>query len=149
MSIRILLLITCITLLISCSPDHAGGTADTGNAKVAAVIYASDGSRAAGVPVICCPVDYLADFASDTFTSPNSRIIETVTDDSGFFAIDSIDAGDYIIEVNDRESSVISIRVGVSDESTSIISLNDTLKPYASLQGNAGQVTDSSLKDIF
>jgi len=146
MSIRFLLLFTCITLLISCSPEHAGGTADTGNAKVAAVIYASDGSRAAGVPVVCCPVDYLADFASDTFTSPNSRIIETVTDDSGFFAIDSIDAGDYIIEVNDRESSVISIRVGVSDESTSIISLNDTLKPYASLQGNAGQVTDSSLK---
>lgn len=146
MSILILLLFTCITLLINCSPDYAGGTADTGNAKVAAVIYASDGSRAAGVPVVCCPIDYLADFASDTSTSPNSRIFETVTDDSGFFTIDSIDAGDYIIEVNDRKSSVITIRVGVSDETTPTISINDTLKPYASLNGNAGQVTDSSLK---
>lgn len=146
MSNRIFLLFTCIALLISCSPDHAGGTADTGNAKVAAVIYTSNGNRAAGVPVICCPVDYLANFASDTSSSPNPKIIETVTDDSGFFTIDSILTGDYIIEVNDRESSVISIRVGVSDQSTSTISLNDTLKPYASLQGNAGQVTDSSLK---
>lgn len=146
MSSLILLLVTCIALLISCSPDYAGGTADTGNAKVAAVIYTSDGKRAAGVPVVCCPVDYLADFASDTSLTPNPRIIETMTDDSGFFAIDSIGTGDYIIEINDRESSVTSIRVGVSEESDSTISLNDTLKPYASLQGNAGQVTDSSLK---
>lgn len=146
MSNLFFLLFTCIALIISCSTDHAGGTADTGNAKVAAVIYTSDGSRAAGVQVICCPIDYLADFASDTISFPNPRIIETVTDDSGFFIIDSIGTGDYIIEVNDRESSVVSIRVGVSDTSTSTISLDDTLKPYASLQGNAGQVTDSSLK---
>ncbi len=146
MSNLILLLLSCVVLFISCSPDHAGGTSDTGNAKVAAVIYTSDGKRAAGVPVVCCPIDYLADFTSDSFSSPNPRIVETMTDDSGFFTIDSIGEGDYIIEVNDRESSVISIRVEVSDQSTSTISLNDTLKSYASLQGNAGQVTDSSLK---
>lgn len=146
MSSLILLLVTCIALLISCSPDHAGGTADTGNAKVAAVIYTIDGKRAAGVPVVCRPVDYLADFTSDTPKTPNPKIIETMTDDSGYFAIDSIGTGDYIIEINDHESSVTSIRVGVSEESDSTISLNDTLKPYAVLQGNAGQVTDSSLK---
>ncbi len=146
MSSLILLLVTCMALLISCSSDHAGGTADTGNAKVAAVIFTSDGKRAAGVPVVCCPANYLADFTSDTSFAPNPRIIETTTDDSGFFAIDSIGTGDYIIEINDRKSTVTSIRVGITIESDSTISLSDTLKPYASLQGNAGQVADSSLK---
>ena len=83
MSSLILLLVTCIALLISCSPDYAGGTADTGNAKVAAVIYTSDGKRAAGVPVVCCPVDYLADFASDTSLTPNPRIICHCLNDFG------------------------------------------------------------------
>ncbi len=138
----ILLLVTCATILISCSTEYAGGTADTGNAKVAAIIYTGEGKPAAGVSVVCCPVDYLAGIDSG---SAVKKVIETTTDDSGFFALDSIDSGEYIIEVNDHKSSVVSFKVGVSDENSPTVSLKDTLKPYAILQGNAGQTTDTSL----
>ncbi|HEX3019134.1 MAG TPA: DUF2341 domain-containing protein [Chitinispirillaceae bacterium] len=143
---NIFLFFTCISMFIRCTPDTAGGTADTGNAKVAAIIYTSDGKRAAGVSVVCCPDNYLANPVSDISGIGNYGIIHTVTDDSGYFAMDSINCGNYIVEVNDNESSVVSFHFEITDPESSVTPINDTLKPYSILKGNAGQITDSSMQ---
>lgn len=138
------MVIACSLLVVDCS-DHpnAGGTTDTGNARVAAVIYTHDGHRAAGVKVSVFPADYLPAIGSDS-AEDSSRIKELVTDDSGAFKIPAINDGKYVIEVNDEHNSAALMNVTIWASDSQTISLNDTLQPYATIAGNAGKVIDSS-----
>jgi hypothetical protein len=67
---------------------------------------------------------------------------ETTTDDSGRFVIDSMEYGNYSIEVNDREISAALIAATVSSPSPGQII--DTLRPYAGISGNIGLKTGPS-----
>ena len=145
---------TLFLFLFSCSLAYlcycthaptAGGTTDTGNAKIAAVIYTKDGHRAAGASVVIAPSGWLPDISTD-ISSSGYKKINTITDDSGSFSIDSIHNGEYCIEVNDLDSSAILIPITISSEKNSTITLNDTLELYATVQGNAGCVSDTSMQ---
>jgi hypothetical protein len=126
----------CFALLRCGIPPLAGGTTDTGNQMVVATICTPDGGRAAGAIVIVRPASYLKPFAL-----PKSAAIPKVifTDDTGRFVIDSLPAGDYCIEVNDRVSSAVLLKVAIGADSAGQHVLRDTLKPYAGVEGSIGQ----------
>lgn len=136
----------CIALVCKCSiAPNAGGTTDTGNAKVAAVIYTQDGHPAAGASVILVPSTYLSGIGSDSSITRIKYEQVTITDDSGYFQFDSIINGDYCIEINDKDSSSVLLNIMVSQEADSTIHLNDTLQPYATIEGNVGSISDTSI----
>ena len=82
--------------LFRCGPSPlSGGVSDTGNIRVSAVMYNQDGSFAAGVPVTLCPSDYL-ELPDDNQHNNEKKV--TVTNDSGYFCIDSLEPGTYSIE---------------------------------------------------
>ena len=66
-------------------------------------------------------------------------MFETVTDDSGRFVIDSVEAGEYRIEVNDGESAAVLIDVDVGDDETTVDAGTATLAPYAAIRGVVGE----------
>lgn len=138
--------IFCITLICKCTnAPTAGGTTDTGNAKIAATIYTSDGQPAVGVKVVISPAGYLPGIGADSNSIRMQYVKEAETDYSGYFKIKEIDTGDYFIEINDGDSSAVLLKVSVKLSDNKTISLIDTLRPYASIEGNAGSA-DSSIK---
>jgi len=140
-------IIALIALMYGCERlPMAGGTTDTGNARIAAVIYANDGTRAKGASVILRSKDYLSGMQSAAPQSNQARERETVTDDSGHFEIDSMGIGNYCIEVNDGENSATLIAATVSSATSPGMSFIDTLRPYAGIYGTTGLQPGPSLK---
>lgn len=134
----------CLALFCSCvNMSTAGGTTDTENSRIAAVIFTQDGKAAAGVKVTVFPKGYLPSIGADSSTVRILNVKEFITNDIGYFNIPSIDTGAYFIEVDDGNSCAVSLQVVVSSDS-STITLNDTLKPYSTLKGNFESVSDSS-----
>lgn len=115
-------------------PQTAGGSTDTGNPAVCATVRYPDGTPAAGAAVIARPEDYLS--AIDSTGAPE-RGCETTTDASGGFTIDSLEAGAYRIEVNDRTASAALFDIAVvAPGSADIIDAGEqVLQPYATLTG--------------
>ncbi|HEX2958380.1 MAG TPA: hypothetical protein VHO70_16210 [Chitinispirillaceae bacterium] len=143
-SVLFQIVIICSLLVLNCSDQpNAGGTTDTGNARVAAVIYTHDGLRAAGVKVTISPADFLPVIDSDA-DSGSSQLKEYFTDDSGTFKIPDIDEGKYVIEANDDNYSAVQLNITVWASDSQTISLNDTLQPYSTITGNAGILKDTS-----
>ena len=130
-------LAVCVALvLMRCStPQISGGTTDTGNVRVSAVMYHFDGSFAAGASVKMRPEDYLVD--SDTLSNKND-LRETVTDSDGHFQFDSITGGSYCIEINDGKEAAFLFRIIIDsvNEYRKDTVLSGTLKPYAKVEGN-------------
>jgi hypothetical protein len=120
----------------------AGGTTDTGNSRIAGVIYANDGGKAKGASVILRSRDFLSSVQNAELSDNSVLKKETTTDDSGRFVIDSMEYGNYSIEVNDREISAALIAATVSSPSPGQII--DTLRPYAGISGNIGLKTGPS-----
>lgn len=130
-----LFILLCAVFFLRCTlSPTAGGTTDTGNARVAATIYTSDGDPAAGVPVTVCPTGYISEISPDADRFQYVKIFET--DDSGRFSIDSIDIGSYTIEVNDGESGAVLLSITLSDDEDSSLILEDTLFPFATVEGS-------------
>jgi len=129
--------------LFRCGPSPlSGGVSDTGNIRVSAVMYNQDGSFAAGVPVTLCPSDYL-ELPDENQHNNEKRV--TVTNDSGYFCIDSMEPGTYSIEINDRKSSAFLFRINLDlSDTTADTLLSDTLRPYASVKGQITGVNNSA-----
>jgi hypothetical protein len=146
MNFVLLIFTLLLAFTVQCiNPSSAGGTADTGNARVAAVILSSDGTPAGRVPVILTKKEYLAAINSQ---APVWRgdIQFLSTDDSGHVVIDSLDSGDYIIEVNDTSGSAVCLRFSISAATDSTTKLHGIMKSYASIDGNAGPLQDKTQK---
>ena len=127
-----------------CGPTTlSGGTIDTGNAKIMATIHTSAGKLASGAKVSICPATYLPAICADSATNMHQTVKETITDDSGYFHIDTLEAGAYRIEVNDGRSSAALWDVTLDSVATII---DDTLRPYAVVLGNAGTLSDTLIK---
>lgn len=136
-----------LSLICSCTiSPTAGGTSDTGNSKIAAVIYANNGRRASGASVTLVSSKYLSSLDTELNTVVKSDKKKTTTDESGYFSIDSIKSGDYCIEINDNDSSAVLRRISISQSADSTFSLSDTLHPYGKIKGNVGGLTDTSIK---
>ncbi|MBN2037388.1 MAG: DUF2341 domain-containing protein [Chitinispirillaceae bacterium] len=135
---RVVLVLMSLVLILACRcglGPLAGGTTDTGNARVAAAVFKQDGSHAAGATVYVRPVSYLKPFVLPKTASAKNM----VTDDFGKFEIDSLPDGDYCIEVNDRIASSVIFTITVSNQDTNQIVLQDTLRPYAGIEGSIDQ----------
>ena len=121
------------------APDAGGGTTDTGNARVAAVMHTQGGGRAAGAEVTVCRAGYVA------ATGASGDVKTVRTDDTGYFRIDTIDAGAYSIEVNDGNSTAVLLSVTVPSDTDSTVVVSDTLRPYAAVEGHVGASSDSAV----
>ena len=124
----------------------AGGTTDTGNSRVAATIYKNDGSRVKGASVTLRSKNFLSVVSGAGMQKDLVRAKETFTDDSGYFEIDSIESGDYFIEVNDRLFSAALLTATVSGMANSSMFFTDTLRPYAGITGNTSPPSGPSVK---
>jgi hypothetical protein len=134
----------CVALMSRCGPTRlSGGTIDTGNAKLTARIHTSAGSLAVRASVTVCPAEYLPSMGADSAANTLRFVKETATDDSGYFRIDTLDKGAYRIEVNDGSSSAVLLDVTSNDSS---LLIDDTLRPYAAVEGNAGSLSAASIK---
>jgi hypothetical protein len=145
--VKLLFVLACLALTFSLHCERlpiAGGTTDTGNARIAAVIYANDGARAKGASVIFRSKNYLSSIQNADFPGNSTQEKQTTTDDSGRFVIDSVEYGSYSIEVNDRLSSATLIQAKVSSAFGFDKLFSDTLRPYAGISGNIGLQTGSS-----
>ncbi len=133
-----------MALMCSRGPERiAGGTVDTGNAKIAAHILARNGGFAVGASVTLCPSGYLPALGPDSADHRLRFVKETATDDSGYFRIDTIDTGAYRIEINDGKGSAVLLDVALD---TALVVIDTVLRPYASVKGNAGALSNASLK---
>jgi hypothetical protein len=138
-AVFMLVMAALLCVLCSCGKELAGGSSDSGNARVAAVVYTKDGGRAAGASVIVCSGNYLSGIQNDSTQANGASIRKTMTDDSGRFSIDSVDSGDYFIEVNDRVSSAALSEVIVPLHPNRLITYVDTVRPFAGIAGNSGR----------
>lgn len=90
-SIIILLLITVSLFHCGLGPDNAGGSTNTGNARIAGVLLNNDGTKAAQTLVYCIPSEYIPGI------SENIRIFKAITNDSGVYTFDSVAGGSFVI----------------------------------------------------
>ncbi len=120
---------------IGCSVGPiAGGTTDTGNARITAVIHAGDGGRAKKARVTVCPVDYRPGVDADSAERRSLFVKTYTTDDSGSFTTDPLIDGKYSVEVNDLSGRAVLLSAGVSGMER-CGELEDTLRPYAAVKG--------------
>jgi hypothetical protein len=128
-----------LCLLGACSHplQTAGGVSDTGNARVSATLFRSDGTLARNATVILRPSDFLAE-KSGSLGKRLVSIKDTITDESGSFQIESVDTGTYCIEVNDRTSEAVLLKVDIRAGLIDTVLSADTLRPYSTIQGTAG-----------
>lgn len=144
-TVPIVAIVTTLACLCCVSPNAGGGTTDTGNAKVAAVIYTANGARAAHTAVTICPAGYHSGVAADSIEKRQLYVRSIVTDDTGYFEIDTIESGEYSIEINDGVANAVLLKVSISSAMDSMVALEDTLRPYAAIKGSVGNPDDSTI----
>jgi hypothetical protein len=131
---RILITLTAL-LLLSCSGINnlagAGGSSETQNGFTVLALL-PDGKPAREALVRVRPADYFArtgGVIEDVYS-----VIDTATDSSGYLTIDSLENGEYYVEINDTQScaGLFSFTAGAdSGSGTDTITLN----PYARVSG--------------
>jgi len=139
-AIATLLFMTCTS-----SIGTGGGTTDTGNAKVAAIIHTTEGERAVAAEVTVCPANYIPSADPDPDDGEKTSVLTTFTDDTGYFHIDTIDPGLYSIEINDGNSGALLLSVSVAPDTDTTVTFSDTLHSYSTLEGDAGATDDTTM----
>lgn len=102
--IVILFLVSVVILSIfpGCSQAPVAGTgSQAGNGNVTATVLYPDGSPVIGTDVFIRQKDYLEDTSDIAY----ERIPDAVTNSSGVFIIDSVNPGNYFIEINDNKEN--------------------------------------------
>ena len=125
----------CLLMLVSCSDNvmisGAGGQTTNG---ITASVYYPGGEAAANIPFMVRPVEYLSGVNSE-HDLPYQSGVNGTTDDSGVFIIDSLESGDYVIEINNGKGFASALRHHVPD-SAGIIDLGtDTLSTTGAVCG--------------
>jgi len=138
-------LMVSISLLLDCTWSTAGGTTDTGNARMAAIIYTTTGTRAAGAVVTACPAGYFTPLSAGDSAEAAGKKLRTVTDDTGYFSFSDINDGVWYVEVNDLMSSAVRVRVAI-DSGSGNMKIDTSLAPYAMLAGTVDSIDDSHIE---
>ena len=127
--------------LLACSRlsvvNNTGGSGSTTTNGLVAFFYMPQGAPAAGSTWRVRNADYLA-AVPEALESSEQRSHESTLDLSGRLAIDSIDSGAYVLEVNDRSGFSVAIRFFAPVDGGTLI-LKDTLKPSCRLIGSIPQ----------
>jgi hypothetical protein len=124
-----------VALLMQCAnlTQMAGGSSDSGNPCVTAVVLYPDGRPAAGAQVHLRRSDYVVPPLS--LVRQGLSINDTRTDAEGRFKIDSIDTGSYCIEVNDNTSNGLLLRCRITPADAPLILPTDTLRTIGTIEG--------------
>jgi hypothetical protein len=122
-----------LLVLLSCSGSSpvAGGTTDTGNARVVCSVVDARGTPVSGAEVRIRPVDYVAAGAL-------SHQADGRTDARGGVTLDASVAGRYSIEISDGDSSAVLLQVWVDDTARVVVVPTATLRPFAVVRGSVG-----------
>jgi hypothetical protein len=116
------------------SPEMAGATSETTNGISGAVLD-KEGEPVAGARVLMRPSDYLSSLPTSAMPKRTVSRVDTVTDDKGSFLIDSVDPGEYFIEVTPEDSLATLYRVEV-DPSDDLVAMEvRTLEKTAVVSG--------------
>jgi hypothetical protein len=117
-----------LALLASCTrvSPLAGGTSDTGNARVAGVAVYPDSTPAVNARVRIRPADYL----------PGDHVerYDVTTDRQGAFMVSIAAEGEYLVEVDDREGSAAMQSVAVTGRGRTY-DVGPVLRPAGTLSG--------------
>lgn len=128
-----------------CTPGGnpiSGTGSQAGNARIACIVYNDDGTPASGAAVIMRTHDYTADTGS-SLKKISSSMRDTRTDSRGIFYIDSVDTGNYCIEVNDRNSHALLLTCAINKSDTLVRFPKATLVPTGSIKVNVGLKPES------
>jgi hypothetical protein len=128
------LTLAAVLLMARCAPPIAGNTSETGNGKIASMLYNPGGTPAVGVVVYIRPDSTLADTSLGLPATAGTD--STVTDNNGNYSFDtSLDAGTYVIEAASGNNAVLIDSVVVTAGPTPDTLPPDTLKPAGAIKG--------------
>jgi hypothetical protein len=139
---RIALIATILPAVFLCSRsplELGGGSTSTGNERVIGTAVYPGGLPASRAKVISRRSDYVPNLVLAHGKERSAILAETITDSLGRFAIDSIDTGEYCIEVNDRLGAAVLFKTFVGPKTGGTLLLSDTLRPYASIEGTVSR----------
>lgn len=127
-------------LFFTCSdkPTEAGsGSSESGNAMITGKLYLSDGiTPAVNATLHIRKKSVLADTSSSSLGRVLADTSATViTNDTGGFAIDSLNPGLYVIEGAKDSDLVLIDSVTVTSQDSTVTLPPDTLKPAGALKG--------------
>jgi hypothetical protein len=128
---------TAILLFVQCaSLDSIAGTgSQAGNGRISCVIHKGDGTPASGAMVLLRRKEYLADTNSGLHETSEYIHRDGLTDKRGFFSFDSVDTGNYNIEVNDGTSHAVLLSCSIAAIGSQVNLPDDTLHPTGALNG--------------
>ena len=125
--------------LLSCSPLRTAGGSEIGNPTnatvVGTVVYQGTGGYVAGADVRLRPKTFCKDTTLAALSKAFTSNANTMTDDQGRFVFDSVDTGNYSIEVNDGKSHAALIACSVEGGDTVRTLPVDTARPTSLLSG--------------
>ena len=135
------------------STDDGGFGSETTNGKVTGTAISHDGSYISGARVIVRRADFVSSL--DQITSFTKQISantgDGITNKTGYFMIDSLDTGIYVIEINDERAHSVCEQFRISHDNNTINIGTDTLKAYASVKGEIGigSATDKRYVQVY
>jgi hypothetical protein len=126
-----------LTLLIGCSShlDLAGTGSQAGNGRVECMVIHDNGTPAAMASVTLRRRDYLAEASVGSLLKSTLSAIRTTTDMQGFFSIDSLDTGNYCIEISDKKSNGSLLTFSIVEGNDFVELPRDTLRPVGAIRG--------------
>jgi hypothetical protein len=138
-AITIELIATLALLAIRCTSLSTAGGSEIGNPSQITVtgqaVYESSGIPVAGADVRIRSRNFCKDTTRAALTKQFFSQQNSITDRDGRFVFDSVDTGDYIIEVNDGKSNAVAIPCAVHGASTVKALPVETIRPTASVSG--------------
>jgi hypothetical protein len=131
-----------LALTLHCSRTvavNSGGSTTTDNAKVMGKVVYAGGAPAKNASVRVRPGAYVRPVAGAEPDSITRH--DTATDDSGRYAIDSLNIGTFRIEVNDNTTSAALLTCNITTAKDSIVLPVDTMRAYTPVTGKIDSVT--------
>ena len=115
--------------------DGGSGTG-TGNPVVVGKVYKEDGSPASEARVVLRRTDFLKDTSLAQLKDIYIDSADTFTDNEGVFCFNSVDTGQYYIEVATGESLAVLLECKVLEDDSIVSIPDETLSPMGNITGN-------------
>ncbi len=130
------LLAAAILGMCACSPQgpQLTGTSEQGNAKFTAALYTQTGAPAAGCRVALRRGNYVTNPGA-VLNKAQGDSVQTTTDAQGLLRIDSLDSGEYCVEVTDGRANAALLRFSVGAMGRPISWGADTIRRFAVVKG--------------
>jgi len=129
-------LILVISLYLQCTTDISGGFgSETTNGVVSGSACLPDGQPSVGARVSVRRADFFAESFSQEAPDNRRNRGDVLTDTEGRFVIDSLDTGNYIVEINDGAANAVQQGCDITEEKDEVVLNETTLQPYGIVVG--------------